>query len=144
MPQPVSIGKIKTPMKSCLLPLLLIVVATACHCDKNEPQPTLHCGVANPAENLPWLKAIIDEYKFEISGADVSENSIGYGVYQYVLQSTYQGNTVFIFGNCCPNCNSVFLVKDCEGKVLDVPATEVNGPTTVIWKHEHSPCVFTQ
>jgi hypothetical protein len=81
------------------------------------------------------LKAIVEGYK---------SNAYGFGVYEYVQQSTYQGNTVFIFGNCCPFCDSIFLVKDCEGKVVDVPAGDVNGTTTVIWKPENSQCVFTQ
>jgi len=122
-------------MKAPLLPLLLLFVVAACHCDKNEPQPTQYCGVVNPVENLPWLKATIDDFE---------NNRSGFGVYQYVQQSTYQGNTVFIFGNCCPFCDSIFLVKDCEGHAVDITAAAVDGPTTVIWKPENSLCVFTQ
>ncbi|HEY5746271.1 MAG TPA: hypothetical protein VIU12_09365 [Chryseolinea sp.] len=122
-------------MKASLLSLFLLAIAVACHCDKNEPEPAIVCGVVNPTENLPWLKAIIDDYKKDLSG---------FTKYQYVLQSTYEGNTVFVFGDCCPFCNSMILVKDCEGNPVEAAAGDETGPTTVIWKPENSTCEFTK
>jgi len=120
-------------MKATLLSLLLLTIAVACHRDKNELDP-LVCGVANPTENLPWLKAVIDEYK---------KDQDGLMKYKYVLQSTYKGSTVFVFGNCCPFCLSMILVRDCEGNRIEVKAGE-GEPTTVIWKPENSTCEPTK
>jgi hypothetical protein len=122
-------------MKAPLIPMLLLLTAAACHCDKNEPEPIKVCGVVDPVENLAWLKAIIDDYKKDTNGMLT---------YQYVQQSTYEGNTVFIFGNCCPVCDFVPLIKDCEGNTVEISPGGELGPNTVIWKPENSSCVFTQ
>ncbi|MBL0739723.1 hypothetical protein [Chryseolinea lacunae] len=114
--------------------LLLGLLAFACDNKKCDPSPAGEaCGVANPVENLVWLRDRITELK---------TNNAELAKYFYVQQSTYQGQTVFIFGNCCPFCDSIFLVRDCAGNTLDIASGSVDGATTVIWKAENSLCTF--
>lgn len=123
-------------MKKLIYFSLMALLASACHhdCVEVDPGPTV-CGVTNPAENLPWLKAIIDGFKKDTSAM---------ASYHYVQQSTYQGNTVFIVGTCIPWCElSCFSIVDCEGKDFD-RLIELDGPATVLWKAENSSCTFGQ
>jgi hypothetical protein len=86
--------------------LLLIVLLTAFSCKKEGDSPQAPCAVANPAQDLPWLKEKIEA----LSSLDSS--------YEYIQQATYQGQTVFIFRNCCENCNSTAPVYNCRGEVI--------------------------
>ncbi|WP_160144094.1 hypothetical protein [Chryseolinea soli] len=123
-------------MKKLIFFSLMVLVASACHHDCVEPDPGPRvCGVANPAENLPWLKTIIDDFK---------KDTTTLASLHYVQQSTYHGNTVFIIGTCIPWCElSCFSIMDCEGKDLGFPlGLDLDGPATVIWKAENSSCTF--
>lgn len=100
---------------------------------KSDPAPpNAVCGVVNPTENLQWLKDRINELK----------TNTEFSKYLYVQQSTYDGQTVFMFGSCCPFCNSTTLVRDCSGNTLDISSREVTDPFTVIWTGENSECMF--
>ncbi|MGW9684668.1 hypothetical protein [Flagellimonas sp. 2504JD1-5] len=59
--------------------------------------------------NNEAIKEIIQEYVNETSSTKE---------YQYVLKAKYNGKTIFVLGNCCPNCNSVIMAYDCSGDYL--------------------------
>ncbi|MEP1487999.1 MAG: hypothetical protein ABJK28_06200 [Algibacter sp.] len=67
------------------------------------------CSVSDPIEDLDWLKTLIeDTQKYR----GFQEGDI------YISQVEYEENTLFIFGNCCATCNSVFSVYNCEGDII--------------------------
>jgi hypothetical protein len=62
--------------------------------------------VNNPAQDLPWLREKVKALRERQSS------------YEYIQQATYRGQTVFIFGNCCPSCNTVVPVYNCQGELI--------------------------
>jgi hypothetical protein len=119
-----------------LIPLLFLMLCLG-SCKECEG-PTV-CGTENPTEDLAWLKNLINEIK----GNSFSK-------YNYIVQATYEGRTVFLVQNCCPFCATIVPVYDCEGNNLGYLTGE-NGINPeklrgekVIWKPENSECVFTQ
>jgi len=115
-------------MKKSLLSILVLILLSI-GCKENE-DPITYCGVENPSENLTWLSQLTNEL-----------DDSYFGVYFYVTAGTYQGQTVFLSKNCCPNCNSVALVYSCEGEFLGVLGRGGTGiePTevkdeVVIWR----------
>ena len=66
------------------------------------------CGVSDPAEDLPWLKSVIEEIEFTEIGRQ----------FMYVQEARYLGKSVFIIGNCCPYCNVIIPVYDCDGELV--------------------------
>lgn len=92
-------------MKRILGLLLVLILLASC----NEEDPLIYCGTQNPTEDLPWLKAAIEQ-------AEQSELA----EYTYVMTGRYQGQSVFIFQSCCPFCNFAIIVLDCQGNSLGV------------------------
>lgn len=95
------------------------------------------CSVHDPILDLPWLHAKIEEMMQHSSMIK----------YFYIIELKQQGQTVFIFANCCPFCNSVFLVYDCEGNSIgslgdDRFDADLASRGKVIWKAENSSCGF--
>jgi hypothetical protein len=105
-------------------------------CVYNEVSPSKTCNVNNPVEDLPWLKAAIAGY----------DQTSDYYKYLYVLKADYNNQTVFIFGSCCPFCNTVTPVTDCEGKFLfyrfDKEQSDFIKNEQVIWQARNSECKF--
>jgi hypothetical protein len=116
-------------MKNYTRILALVVTFFAFSCEKDE---SLTCGIANPAEKLPWLRTMIESWE---------ANSTIYP-YMYVQQGTYLGQTVFIAGNCCPFCNAYFPVFNCEGEEINGISTQDLTKLTTIWQPENSQCTF--
>lgn len=67
------------------------------------------CLIENPVAELDWLAS-------EIQTLEQS----GISQFLYVSQAEYENGTVFIFGNCCPNCNSVIPVRNCSGELIGI------------------------
>jgi len=117
-----------------LLTLLTLLLAFACH----EDAPKQICLVKNPVEDLEWLAVAVD---------GMSKSSLSQ--YQYVTQATYKSQTVFIFGNCCPFCDTITPVYNCSGDRIgyigngsnDVDASILDRDV-VIWKPDNSACSF--
>ena len=115
--------------KSLLLILTLIFVFS---CEQDDPVANTACGVKDPAENLPWLKTMIESWKV---------NSTIYE-YMYVQQGTYSGETVFIVGNCCPFCDSYFPIYNCAGdEIISAGILDITDQKT-IWKPVVSLCTL--
>ena len=84
-----------------ILPLSLAI--SSCEkrdLDLEEAIDRSGCSVDNPVRDLAWLKETIAFNEQQ----DKNENT----QYEYIAQTEYEGETVFIQGNCCPLCNSVF------------------------------------
>ena len=63
-----------------------------------------------PREDVAWLAAKIENM----------EQDQGLGKYMYILTGSYEDATVYIFGNCCPHCNTVTTVYDSEENLLGI------------------------
>jgi len=121
-------------MKNYTKILLLILFLTSSFSCKDEGEcctPPFACGVENPAENLPWLKAMIESWK--------SNNQELY-TYMYVLQGKYFGETVIVIGSCCPFCDFASLIYNCSGDVINPLSAEPITDQKVIWKPLGSEC----
>lgn len=112
-------------MKSFLLVLLNSAFLLGCADSEN---PT-YCGVENPVEDLAWIKESIKE-----------SQSSSLSQYSYLIQGSYEGETVFSWGSCCPFCNFVVMVQDCQGNLIEgVSLSEVKNQK-IIWKPENFAC----
>lgn len=94
------------------------------------------CNVANPIEELPWLKAQV---------ADLN-NSEYQRKFWYITQANYYHQTVFIVNNCCPNCLTLpSPVYACTGELLfrgnDERFNDVNDQR-LLWKSDEYACTF--
>jgi hypothetical protein len=118
-------------------PTLAIIMLLFATCTDHDLTTTGVCGVSDPANELAWLKA-------EIRVLDQSRDKNTHR-YFYVSQATYQNQTVFIFGNCCPNCNTITPIKNCYGELLNNSIAEINGSITgeqILWASEDNECSF--
>lgn len=121
-------------MKKIILPfVLLIALSFSC---QEENTPSTACQIENPLQEMDWLKVIIEN----LEGSSLTE-------YMYISQATRGSSTVFLVQNCCPFCNTVTPVYNCEGVLLGILGSGENGidPTTiknskVIWKSENFSC----
>jgi hypothetical protein len=111
--------------------LLILALVLVFSCEEDDSDPIIACGIENPAENLPWLKAEIESF----------EEFPEFYKYMYVQQGTYLGQTVFLVGNCCPFCDSYFPVYNCEGEEIMGAALAVTNLKTV-WKPVFSQCTL--
>jgi len=115
-------------MKNYLF-LLIVLLTLSC---KEKVKPSSICDVGNPTQDLPWLKAEIQSR--EQDHGDVAK-------YFFIEQGEYNNQTVFLYDNCCPMCNTIITVYDCSGiKLFDLsPGIEIKNIKT-IWKPEGNPC----
>jgi hypothetical protein len=126
--------------RSFLIFTLSIILFGSCFEDEAGMASELvaPCGVYNPVENLEWLSN-------SIAQLEESRNSEMYPFY-YVSQALYNGRVVFIFGNCCPYCNTTVPVLDCGGEFLfnrfEQGKTHIFSDETVIWQAVGSKCNF--
>lgn len=112
-------------MRKSILIFACMLVFMGC---SENPGPAA-CGVENPIENLPWLKNAVQEAQ-----------SWGFSEYSYLIQASYQGNTVFYFGSCCPFCNWAIIIRDCQGNQIEnVDLGQLKDQQT-IWKPKNSVC----
>jgi len=95
-------------MRKILLFATLISLM-AFSCEKEGCMPSNTCGVTNPTEELGWLKAEI---------ADREQRTSDFNKYFYIQQAEYNGQTIFIYSNCCPMCNTIVPVYNCQGELL--------------------------
>jgi hypothetical protein len=92
-----------------LLFLLILSFFWSFSCRKKENLIGLEntCSVSNPAQDLPWLTHKIE---FILASQDSS--------YFFVQQANYRGQTVFLFKDCCPYCDTQLLAYNCQGEVI--------------------------
>ncbi|MFC6996095.1 DUF6970 domain-containing protein [Rufibacter roseus] len=81
--------------------LLLLLSFTAC--EEEDIQQT--CTVADPAQNIAWLKE-------KVKDLQASEYC------QVVQRGMLNGRSVFVIQNCDPAINAIRAVYDCDGNVI--------------------------
>ncbi len=122
-------------MKPHFLLLLSFLVLS---CSNDDGLPVIAaCGVANPIEDLDWLETRVQELR-----DNVNEES----QFFFVSQATFNNETVFIFDNCCPFCNTVSPVFNCSGELLgvlndEVPEAELSN-SQVVYRPNDFSCEF--
>ena len=115
------------------LPVLSLMLLAACQSGSITPEGggKSFCGVANPIQDLPWLKAAIEK----------SSEETDYCTPWSVTQGRYQGQTVYLVSLsgalCCdiPG-NSVY---DCQGELVFAadPAKEAKiKDKKVVWQKQ--------
>ncbi|MDO5979759.1 hypothetical protein [Flavivirga spongiicola] len=121
--------------KAFLSVTLLLLTILSCN---NDDDFRNTCNVINPIEDLSWLKAKIAEFE--------KENS-DFLKFLYFSQTKYNEQTVYVLGDCCPNCNTVFLVYNCAGTNIGTLGngdgyitSDILNSGTIIWKSENSEC----
>ncbi|WP_396637082.1 hypothetical protein [Maribacter sp. R77961] len=92
------------------------------------------CDTSNPIEDLDWLRAQSD---------DIKNNQSDIAQYFFIEIAEYQDQTVFISNNCCPICNTVVPVYNCEGEFLDflgggIPIGELSKRATIFKRDDFS------
>ncbi|HWA32793.1 MAG TPA: hypothetical protein VG737_01620 [Cyclobacteriaceae bacterium] len=121
-------------MRLLLILCALAFTLTGCPPGCGVPESIGACGVADPVENLPWLKIEIQALKSSSLEADYT-----------VSQATYKGNTVFWISICCPTCDvAPPTIKKCDGNVagqltVDIQNSELSN-TREIWKTNNGFC----
>ncbi|MCL6295784.1 hypothetical protein [Jejuia spongiicola] len=105
-------------------------------CNNNDDGISNTCNVANPVEDFAWLKEKVLDIE---QSTQVDEF--------YISQAIYEGETVFIVGNCCANCNSVLPVYNCEGERINILGCSeefinfnILNRDTVIWNSKNFIC----
>jgi hypothetical protein len=121
-----------TPAMKNLFPVFLLVLLAACQGGSINPEGsegvTSACGVANPVQDLPWLKAALEK----------ASEQTDYCTPWSVVQGTYQGQTVYIIaltGALCCTCGNA--VYNCQGTPVMVCNAEEEAKIEnkkVIWK----------
>ena len=124
-------------MRHFLLILMSITFTTSCdHGNGLENS----CLVNDPTNDLPWLKSEIE--KLEQGYRDNPELYR----YFYVYQAEFKGQTVFIFDSCCPFCNMVVPVMNCQGDLLGYMGSgnDFSKITreTIIWQPPDFACIL--
>jgi hypothetical protein len=134
-------------MRSLTTLLVLLLFTFRCSYD-DAPVVESNClvevstevpGWLAEAEGLLWLAD-----KIEASEASPS----AYQQYLYVQQARYMGHSVFIFGNCCPDCASDTPIYTCTGETLcanlpDCPELEgALQERRLIWLPDYCRCTF--
>ncbi|MDY7396478.1 hypothetical protein UMM65_14600 [Aureibaculum sp. 2210JD6-5] len=125
-------------MKRIALILLSCILFFSCN-SSEEFNSKSACGVKNPVEDLAWLKNEIDERE--------QNDSVDWR-YHYILQTSFKKQDIFIYGDCCPNCNSVYVVYNCSGENIgyigdDKYSSDLLSKGTVIWKSSNNECDFS-
>lgn len=108
-----------------LLLLLTICIGTG-SCKKNSVDRITACDVKDPANNLPWLKKMLEE--------DKAKNQDQFLI---VKAAEFKGQTVFNYQLIWMSCLAC-VNFDCEGKPLDIGSftqDERNELSDAIFKH---------
>lgn len=94
-------------MKRTLIILITIFIVASCGKDENTGKST--CDLADPIEELPWLK----EIKNSLTNCSIEMS---------ILQGTYKNQTVFYISMTDPRVDAIqtATLLDCEGKVIEV------------------------
>lgn len=77
-------------------------------CNEADDDSLSNCFKNNPIEELPWLAEAVEKMR---TSDFLSE-------YQYIVQARFGFETIFIFADCCPFCNSIWQVYDCNGEAI--------------------------
>lgn len=124
-----------------LLFLCSIVLLAACEEPAACCDPVPACNTTDPVNDLLWLKHKI---------AEKEKGDPAVQQYFFIEQATLNGETVFIFNNCCPNCMALVPVYNCLGELVceDLPtcpaiAESLDG-RILLWHPANFNCSFSK
>lgn len=125
-------------MKKFALIICSIFLFLAC-INSEEFNGKSACGVDNPVKDLAWLKNEIEQRE--------NNESVDWQ-YHFILQAVFEKQDIFIDANCCPNCNSIYVVYNCSGESIGFIGDEkfsfdLLSKGTVIWKRKDNECDFS-
>lgn len=117
----------------CYSKLILFLLVLFIGCQQQD-EPTTDCDGSSLSEKT-WFQDLIGNRD------DFTD------FYRWVMLGNYIGKRVVILGNCCPQCNSVVVVYDCEGNSLgllgngseDIRLDDISDLTTLLHGSE---CMF--
>jgi len=116
-------------MKKLFVFSLFLLLSFSC----KEDFPKKICGVENPVEKLEWLSDLVQSLE------DRSQNL--HETYKYVSRAVYKNEYAYILNNCCPFCNTIVIVYNCEGIIkghLGYGTGSIDSSllqdSTIIWK----------
>jgi len=116
-----------------------LLIFSVLSCSKEEDSINTSCGFNKPIEKIEWLNDFVKEYE------QMEQDGNEFIQYAYILQAPFKLKTVFVVGNCCPNCLSIIIVRDCSGKDVETTSdeyTDLLEKGTVIWKAQSNVCTF--
>jgi hypothetical protein len=117
-----------------VLMVVFLAMMTVFSCERDDFNNT--CNVDDPVEDLPWLRERISTIL--VTNPEIAK-------YQYISMAEYNGETVFMFGNCDPLALSVFPIFNCSdvliGTLGEIPADSLLN-SEIVWKTEDSLCNF--
>ncbi len=124
-------------MKTVYKILMICFLLTSCSSDDDLKFKVL-CSVDNPTTDLPWLKAEIEARE---------QNVTEFSRYLYISQAIHKGEAIIIYADCCPVCNSVYVVYNCRGENIGFIGDgnftlETLSSGKVIWKTDDNSCSF--
>lgn len=125
-------------MKKAVYLFLILAIAFS-SCSKDEVEPLQACDTQNVLVDLPWLAELIEEQEQFIIGQNFS----------FIGTGKLNQKRVFILQNCCPFCNTVAPVYDCNGEELGfLGSNDINFEDIenyeVIWKSSKNECAFSE
>ncbi|QCW99114.1 hypothetical protein FGM00_02910 [Aggregatimonas sangjinii] len=89
--------------------ILLLICMPLLSCSNDDVPVIAACGVANPIEDLVWLR---EEVARRVENNDPNAH------YCYIVQAKTDTQTIFIFEDCNPIINKVAPILDCTGTSL--------------------------
>lgn len=133
-----DVSKVQKPQTQMKLQNLLLfaLISLVLSCNEADDDSLSTCFESDPVAELSWLADKIDD----IGTGELAE-------YFYVVRAQYGFETIFIFSNCCPFCNSVASVYDCNGEAIGYIGDgtfgfEVMEDAKLVWKPVNSKCAF--
>ncbi len=89
---------------------LFFIFVLISSCTDSDDDALSGCGLENPRQDLAWLRKRIAE----MANSDSPDVK-----YCYVVQGTYENNTVFRFEDCNPLIDKAVFTLNCEGERID-------------------------
>ena len=122
-------------MKKIVVIVVILVISQSCTTDDAILPIISACDVANPIENLAWLKNQVTE---------IIENESDVAPFFFIEIAEYKGETIFISNNCCAICGTVVPIYNCSGELLgllndEIKINDVMNAQT-IFSRPDSPC----
>lgn len=127
--------------------LIFFFSSAVISCENSDPgeeyPPHSTCTTSDPVEDLAWLREAI--------AAKEQQPENEFTQYGYIAQADYQGETVFIQGNCCPTCNSIISVVNCEDELIGFLGSgegnidfDILERAVIIWQPEDGVCSLNE
>lgn len=123
-------------MKKIIL-LICFCLTVCCNSDDTDSPIIPACGTNNPIEDLPWLKTLANQLQEDQN--DLAE-------FFFIEIAEFNGETIFLYANCCAVCNTVVPIYNCEGESIGFLNGEITSEQIqnrqIIFKRDDFSCQF--